>query len=356
MKLIDKYIMSRLFVVFFFMLVASTASIEMIHFVNMMEYFKNASLSAGSIISYYISYTPYMLNFLTPITSFMTTVLVTILLAGNSEIIAILSAGIPFKRLILPYMLFAVIIALLSFLFCGWIIPIANRHRVLFEISYLTRKGYHNMKDIHLKVDENKYIYVQSYNAYTGKGKNFTIESIEGSLKGKFFSEEIRWIPSKRVWQAKNWHTRKIDGLKETLKQGDKMDLTLNLEPADLGGSITIKDMVNMKELDLYIEKLKAKSSDSLYLFLVEKYTRYMYPFSVFILVLVGMLFASKKMRGGVIWQTIVSFILAILYLGMFMFASSRAESYNRHILLTIWTPNIIFGALVGFIYKFMPK
>lgn len=286
----------------------------------------------------------------------MTTVMVTILLAGNSEIIAIYSAGIPFKRLLLPYILFAIAIALLSFLFCGWIIPNANRFRVIFEINYLTRRGFHNLKDIHLKVDEDKYIYVQSYNPYTGKGYNFTLESIEGDLKGKFFAEEINWIPEQNVWQAKNWNFRTINGLKETLKYGYKMDLTLNLEPADLGGSITIKEMVNMKELDLYIHKLKIKKSDSLYLFLVEKYTRYMYPFSIFILVLVGMLFASRKMRGGAIWQTVLSFMLAILYLAMFMFASSRAESHSDKLLLTIWTPNIVFGAIVLLIYRFMPK
>lgn len=356
MKILDKYILKRLLLVFCFILIASTASIEMIHFVNMMELYKNASLSANEILLYYISYTPYMLNFLTPIISFMSTVLVTLVLAGNSEIIAAFSIGIRFRRLLLPYILFAILVASFSFVFCGWIIPNANKHRVIFEINYLTRKSYHNLKNIHIKVDEDKYVYVQTYNAYLREGYNFTLESIEENLKGKLYAEEIKWIPEKRVWRAKNWNLRQIKETKESLKSGYKIDLTLNLEPSDFGGDITIREMANMSELDIFIKKLKEKKSDSLYLFKVEKYTRYMYPFSILLLVLVGMLFASKKMRGGAVWQTILSFILAIVYIGMFMFASSRAESHSDNLLLTIWTPNILFSIIVAFIYKFMPK
>ncbi len=354
MKLLDKYIIKRLILVFFFILIAATASIEMIHFVNMMDQYKYAT--SNEILTYYLSYAPYMCNFLAPIVSFMSTVLVTLVLSGNSEIIAAYSIGIRFRRLLFPYILFAIFIASLSFAFCGWIIPRANNYRVIFEINYLFRKSYSSIKDIHLKVDEGKYIYVQTYNAYKGEGYNFTLESIDGELKGKLFAEQINWIPDKRVWRVTNWNLRKIDHLKETLKNGTKTDLTLNLEPSDFGGDITMKEMMNMSELDLYIKKLKAKKSDSLYLFKVEKYSRYMYPFSILLLILVGMLFASRKIRGGAIWQTVLSFILAIIYIGMFMFASSRAESHSDNLLLTIWMPNILFTIIVGLFYRFMPK
>ncbi|MCP3658903.1 MAG: YjgP/YjgQ family permease [Bacteroidetes bacterium] len=356
MKILDKYIIKRLLMIFIFLVIAATASIEMIHFVNYMEAFKAADLSSKEILLYYLSYTPYMLNFLTPIVAFMSTVLVTLVLAGNSEIIAAFSIGIKFRRLMIPYIIFAFLIAMTSFVFCGWFIPFANNHRVIFEINYLTRRSYSNLKNIHLKVDTNKYVYVQTYNAFRGEGYNFTLESFDGELRRKLFAEKINWIPSKGVWRAKNWNLRKIDQLKESLKSGTEIDLTLNLEPSDFGGDITIKEMVNMSQLGRYIKKLQERKSDSLYIFKVEKYTRYMYPFSIFILVLVGMLFASRKMRAGAIWQTVLSFILAIIYLGMFMFASSRAESHKDYLLLTLWMPNIIFSVIVGLIYRFVPK
>ena len=297
-----------------------------------------------------------MLNFLTPIISFMATVVVTIVLSGNSEIIAAYSTGIRFIRVLYPYILFAILISIFSFLLCGWLIPESNKKRIIFEINYLNRRAYNNLKDIHLQIDDDRYAYAQIFDAYQGIGYNFTLESISGILEGKLFAESIVWMPQKKLWRAKNWTLRKIVNEKETLKSGELIDLNLNMDPSDFGGDFMIREMVNMGTLDIFINKLKRKNSDALYLFKVEKYTRYMYPFSVILLVILGMVFASRRIRGGAIWQMILSFILAIGYIAMFMFASNRAESHSENILLTIWMPNILFSIVVFLIYRFVPK
>jgi lipopolysaccharide export system permease protein len=58
---------------------------------------------------------PWIAGLISPITVFISIVYVTSRMAAHTEIIAILSSGVSFKRLLVPYFLAALVIAALSF-------------------------------------------------------------------------------------------------------------------------------------------------------------------------------------------------------------------------------------------------
>ena len=90
--------------------------------------------------NYYANFVPYFANLFSPLFVFISVIFFTSKLAGNSEIIAMLSAGVSFKRLLRPYMFSAAIIAALNFYLGAYVIPHGNVVRLNFETQYTNKK------------------------------------------------------------------------------------------------------------------------------------------------------------------------------------------------------------------------
>ncbi|MBQ1857232.1 MAG: LptF/LptG family permease, partial [Bacteroidales bacterium] len=73
---------------------------------------KKAPLHA-IVFDYYLNFIPYFINMFSPLFVFITVIFFTSRMAANSEIIAILSCGISFHRMMRPYIAGAFLIAAL---------------------------------------------------------------------------------------------------------------------------------------------------------------------------------------------------------------------------------------------------
>ncbi len=67
------------------------------------------------IFDYYMNFIPYFANLFSPLFVFIAVIFFTSKLAENSEIIAMFSTGMSFKRMLRPYMVSAAIIAITTF-------------------------------------------------------------------------------------------------------------------------------------------------------------------------------------------------------------------------------------------------
>ena len=74
---------------------------------------KEAPLKA-IVVDYYLNFIPYFMNMYSPMVVFLTVILFTSKMAQNSEIVAILSCGVSFHRMMVPYLVSACIVALVS--------------------------------------------------------------------------------------------------------------------------------------------------------------------------------------------------------------------------------------------------
>ena len=63
------------------------------------------------VFDYYMNFIPYFANLFSPLFVFIAVIFFTSKLAGNSEIIAMLAAGVSFKRLMRPYMITCILIS-----------------------------------------------------------------------------------------------------------------------------------------------------------------------------------------------------------------------------------------------------
>jgi lipopolysaccharide export system permease protein len=357
MKLLDRYILKKFLFSFLFILLLIILIITVIDVTEKNDYFIKHKLTYREIIHYYYSFLPFMANMVTPITVFITTVFVTSRLAQRTEIIAILSGGISFIRFLVPYLIGSIVIAIGSFLLTGWILADANKKRVTFEIKYIDGPLRTSSKNIHIKLSEDTYLYVGYYRSYNNTGSDITVETIRDfQLIEKLSAKSMRWVAEKELWELKDWINRKIDGLDEKITYGEFQEIALNLHPDDFIINPKLHEMLTLTELNTYIKKLQAKGADNLHVFLTEKYVRYMSPFAAILLTFMGVVICARKSRGGVGLQIAIGFILALVYIALFLFSKGAANVKGTHLLLTIWLPNIIFSLVSLFLYRLTPK
>ena len=310
------------------------------------------------IFKYYLTFIPFIAGLITPITVFIAVVLVTANLAVRTEIIAILSNGISFRRMMFPYFLGSSMIAIISFYLNGWWLPDLNKHRIEFEKQYLERPFYFNDRDVHIQLSENDFLYFERYSNRNDIAFQVTLERFKDrKLLQKLTASKMKWDTLTGKWQLQEWNLRTINELGEDYEAGDQIDTLLNISPEDFTYKYRLNETFTIDELNEYIAILKNRGSDEVKIFEIEKYIRYMLPYTVIILTLIGISVSAEKSRGGTGFKVALGFLIAFIYLIFFVLAKAIAEAGSiSNTMLAIWTPNII-GIIAGLIlYRFVPR
>lgn len=373
MKLIDRYILKQFLSTYVFVVLILLAITTVIDMTDKMDKFAKAQVTSLQIVGYYLDYIPWIASLVTPITIFIATVYVCARMAGRTEIIAILSAGVSFRRILLPFFIGAAVVAAISFVLTGWVIPNATKSRLAFEVQYLKNKYYFDKRNIHMQVAPDTYLYLQSYNNNNQTGYHFSMEKFENNrLKEKLTANRIEWDTVKQKWTLKDWSIRKIDSLfdvstsvavsktvsAEQVASGTTMDSALVIHPKEFESDYRKYDGMTLTELSDYINTLRARGSTGIELYEVEKYTRYTAPFTIFILVFMGVIVSSRKSRGGTGVQIALGFVLSFIFILFFTlfrtFAENGSESLTPQI--SVWIPNVIFGIVALVMYKYVPR
>jgi lipopolysaccharide export system permease protein len=378
MKILDKYILKSLLSTFFFVVLILLAVITVIDLTEKMDKFAKAGVTSGQIANYYLDYISWIGSFITPITMFIATVYVCARMAGHTEVIATLSSGISFKRFLLPFLVGAGIIGSISFVLNGWIIPDSNKSRLEFEVQYIKSKYYYDKRNIHIQVAPDIYLYLQSYNNNTNTGYHFSLERFKDNrLIEKLTANRIEWDTAKQKWTLRDYKIRRIDRVFETashpeamlsagnskivlsrdsLTTGATLDTALVIHPKEFESDYRKYDGMTLNELDDYISTLKARGSTGVEVYVVEKYTRYSAPFTILILVFMGVIVSSRKSRGGTGLQIAVGFFLSFIFILFFTLFRTFAEAGSTPPEISVWIPNILFAIISLGMYKYVPR
>lgn len=357
MKILDRYILKKFLSAFFFVVLILLAVITVIDLTEKTEKFVKAKVTTAQVLQYYLDFIPWIGNLITPITVFIATVYVTAKMAGHTEIVAMLSGGVSFRRLFVPYLIGAAIIAGISFVLTGWIIPNSNKSRLAFEIEHLKSTYYYNKNNTHIQIAPNTYLYLRSYNNQSNIGFNFTLEKLqENRLTEKLSANRIKWLPEESKWQLTNWSHRKLDSLDQTITEGKSMDTTLALHPEEFSNDYRNYDGMTIDELNAHIKKLRFRGASNVEVYEVEKYVRFTSPFTVLILTFMGVIVSARKRRGGSGFQIALGFFLSFIYILFFIMSKTIAEAGSMHPAFSVWLPNITFALISLGMYRALPR
>jgi len=358
-KILDQYILIKYLTTFVFVVLVLISILVVIDITEKIEDFNRMEITSWQIFTdYYLNFIPYYANMLSPLIVFISAVFVTAKLATHTEIVAMISAGISLKRLLVPYVIGSSMIAVLVFYLINWVIPVANQQRIYFENTYIKDQFYFSERDVHIKVAPNTYAYLQSYDNINKVGSRFTLEVIEHlDLRQKLESDKIIWNEAKQKWSIEEYKLRSFNEEgKENITYGRNLDTLINLKPKDFESDYMLNEQLTLPELNVFIDELKMRGADDIETYLIERYERFTYPFAIIILTVIGVIVSARKTRGGSGIKIAFGFVLAFIYILFIVLSRSIGKNGGLDPLVAAWLPNTIFS-LVGLImYYRLPK
>ncbi len=360
-RIIDLYIIRKFMSTFFVALLLIIGIVIIFDISEKIDDFvaNEAPLNA-IIVDYYLNFVPYFMNMFSPLFVFITVIFFTSKMAGDTEIIAILSGGVSFHRMMVPYIFSATLIAMLSLSLNLWVIPEANAIRNEFETKYIKGKGkVITGRNIHYQINPGEFVFVESFSTWNNTAYRFTLEKVvDNKLVSKLSAETAVWDSTMKGWHLKKYFIREYDamGLQDKIHSGPKRDTVINLTVSDFYMRKHTVETLSMKNLNKLIETQKLRGDDNVKLSQIEKHTRWAMPFSAFILTIMGVALSSQKRRGGMGWNIGVGIGLAFAYILFLRFAQMFVHTGAMPPGLAMWIPNILYAGISGLHYKIAPK
>ncbi|GAA4843161.1 LptF/LptG family permease [Algivirga pacifica] len=360
MKLLDKYLIGKFFKTFLFVVLLLNVVVCVIDYTEKSDDFIKHNLSFNEIFfDYYVNLVIHWMSTLSPISVFISVVFMTARLAAHSEVIAILSNGVSFLRFLRPYVVGALIIGGAVFLLVGWIVPISSKEKVSFEVKYLKRPFFFSERDIHIRVDDSTYMYIESYNNRIKRGYKATIETIQGTdLKEKITAPRIEWDSASQEWEMDRFVSLKFneDGT-QTMSKGKNLKRSLNIDPKYFESKYKLEETLTIKELNDYIDmEIQRGNSASISVYQNAIHERYAYPFAIIILTVMGVIVSARKSRRGSGFLIAMGFVLAFVYIVLVIMSRSIGQAGIINPMISAWMPNILFLAITFILYFKVPK
>lgn len=360
LKIIDRYIIGKYLGTFIYTLSIFVVIIVIFDLSEKIDDFLGSNLSMWQVASlYYAGSIPFYVNMLSPLINFIAVIFFTAKMADQTEIVPILSGGVSFNRFLLPYFVSAFIIFAANLVSNLYILPHTNQLKNSFENTYVKKNDPSSKTNIHMKLDDNTYIYMESFDNKSKSGYRFSLDNFNGDiLTKKIVADQIKWDSLKRSWKLSNYSIRYVKGLKETMVYATtkEKDTVLDMRPDDFSAYENIYENLTNKELSDKIRKEKTRGTGIQNDLLFEQYKRWFQPLSAFVLTLIGVALSSRKVRGGVGLPLGIGIILSFLYIVVNQFAKMFSIKGGIPPLIAVLIPTIFFGLLGLYLIKKAPK
>lgn len=313
------------------------------------------------IFDYYVNFIPYFANLFSPLFVFIAVIFFTSKLADNSEIIAMKSTGMSFRRLLRPYMVSAAIIALSSFLLGAYVIPQTSVERVNFYNRYIKKKSdITSIDNVQMQVDTGVVAYITYFDNVTKRGYGFSLDKfVDKKLVSHLTAQTITYdtLSERRCsWTLQQYHIRTLQGKREKLESGAKLDTIIIMEPKDFFFVRNQQETMTLPQLNEFIDRQKLRGAAGISTFEVEYHKRFAAPFAAFILTLIGVTLSCEKRKGGMGASIGAGIALSFAYILFQTISATFAINAGWPPMLSVWIPNILFAIIAGVLYRRTPQ
>ena len=361
LKRLDRYIIAK-FIGTYIYSILLIISISIVFDVNenLAKFSTYGAPLKAIVFDYYANFIPYFANLFSPLFVFIAVIFFTSKLAGNSEVIAMLAAGVSFRRLLRPYLISAALIAALNFGLGAYVIPKGTIVKLDFETKYKNRKQNLSAMNVQMMVGPGTIAYFQQYDDRSKTGYGFSLDKFENKkLVSHMTASSIRYdsiSDSRYHWKAMNYKIRTLKGLKEDIKSGTQLDTMIMMEPMDLVFSKGQQETLTSPELRQYITKQIERGSGNVVQYEVEYHKRIATSFASFILTIIGASLSSRKRKGGMGLYLGIGLGLSFAYILLQTISATFAIQADTPPMLAVWIPNILYVFIAYFCYRQAPN
>lgn len=313
------------------------------------------------IFDYYVNFIPYFANLFSPLFVFIAVIFFTSKLAGNSEIIAMKSTGMSFRRLLRPYMLSAALIAITTFLLGAYVIPQSNVARVNFQNRYIKKKtDITSIDNIQMQVDTGVVAYITHFDNTSKSGYGFSLDKfVEKKLVSHLTAQSIQYdtLSDRRFsWTLRQYSIRTLQGRREKLESGAKLDTIIIMEPKDFFYVRSQQETMTVPELSEFIDRQRLRGAAGVATFEVEYHKRFAMPFAAFILTIIGVSLSCEKRKNGMGTSIGLGLALSFGYILFQTISSTFSINAGWPASLAVWLPNIVFAIVAFVLYRRTPE
>jgi len=358
MKKLDWYILRKFLGTFVFimaLLLSITIVIDLSEKIDSMV--DNHAPVKGVILDFYVYFIPHITSLIGPFFILVSVIFFTSQLAERSEIIAILNSGTSFYRMLFPYFVGATILAFIFYLGNHYFVPFSNNRRIDFEEKYIYRPYEGLRYSFHRTISPGTIIYIDGYRPTDCVGSHFSIDKFkDGKLVSKLRSEKIEWDKKTRHWKVYNYYIRELTDTGDRITTGAIMDTAFNFKPEDFSFTENLKEEMTTPQLIKYIDHMYEAGLPDIEFYEVERYRRTSSSFSIYIMTLIGVSVASRKVRGGLGWHLVMGIGLSAIYEVIMKFSVTFSTNSSLPPVMGVWIPNILYAALAFYLLKKAPK
>jgi len=356
---IDWYIIKKFLGTYFFA-IALIISIAVVFDVNenIDRFINNKAPIEAIVFDYYLNFIPYFSNLFSPLFVFIAVIFFTSKLADNSEIIAMMSTGMSFKRLLRPYMISAAIIAILTYGLGAYVIPKGNVKRVAFENTYKRKKKAEYVRNVQLEVDSGVIAYMERYENYNKTAYRFSLDKfVDKKLVAHLTARSATYdTTTVHKWTLKNYMIREMDGMREVIRTGDRLDSIIKMDPQDFLITKGQQQTMTSAELDEYIARQKRRGFANIKEFQIEYHQRIAMSFAAFILTIIGASLSARKVKGGMGLYLGIGLALSFSYILFQTVSATFAINGSTPPVVAVWLPNILYSFIAVYLYKKAPR
>ncbi len=353
LKKLDIYIIKKFLGTFFFSMLLIIVIVVVFDISEKIDNFLTKDCTVQEIVfDYYLNFIPYFTNLFSALFIFIAVIFFTSKLASDSEVIAILSSGVSYRRFLYPYFISSLFLAIFQLVLINWIIPPANVDRLAFENKYINGRVTFNERNVHKQISPGVYVYMNNYNTSYNIGYKFSMEKFEdGELVSKLISDYAQWDTTINKWKIINAVVRDYKEGGEEVAYHRRIDSSFNLQPDYFSKRHTVVEAMNYRQLNEFIDQEIMRGSDNVNQWIIEKHKRFAFPFSTFILTLIGVSLSSKKRRGGIGVNVAVGILLAFSYILFMQVSNVLSTNAGINPMLAVWIPNIIYAIIAVALY-----
>ena len=355
----DWYIIKKFLGTYFFA-IALIITIAVVFDINEQidKFINNKAPVKAIIFDYYMNFIPYFSNLFSPLFVFIAVIFFTSKMAENSEIIAMMSTGMSFKRMLRPYMISAAIIAALTYGLGAYVIPKGNVTRLEFENKYKRKKKVEYVRNVQLEVDSGVIAYMERYENYNKTAYRFSLDKFKDKkLVSHLTARSAKYdTTSTNKWILKDYMIREMDGMREKITKGDRLDTIVKMDPQDFLISKGQQQTMTSSELDEYIARQKRRGFANIKEFQIEYHQRIAMSFAAFILTIIGASLSSRKVKGGMGLYLGIGLALSFSYILFQTISSTFAVNGNTPPVVAVWIPNILYTFIAIYLYRKAPK
>jgi Predicted permeases len=353
---LDRYVFIQFVATYFFSIVLILAVAIAFDVTEKLDKLLQPEVPLSAIIwSYYGNFVPYYANLFSPLFVFIAVIYVTTRLAEHSEIIAILSCGMSFRRLLKPYMLGAAVIAALTFVLSSFIIPPGNRIRIDFQNRYIKDKRITFANTVQMQVAPETFMFMSYYNDESKIGYTFSMDCFEGKdLKSRMMANSIVY-DTLHNWQLQDYTITYFGDRQDTLRRGDKLDTIIPITPKDFLVTEGDVEILTTPRLYTSIQQQQQRGAPT-QLYAIELHKRIAMIPASFILTLMGVSLSARKRKGGMGLSLAVGLSLSFIYILFMTVTSSFAVTGAMSPMSAAWLPNLVYLVISFILYRLAPR